>query len=237
MMRIAYLAIAVLLLAATMAGAANTTTYSFTAYVGPSGAGENWISVPGVPLSPEPDAVFGSVADFYALSALDPVTQNMIGWASWEPNFNILLGEGYTLTVDGADAPFSFDGIADGVPNEEGQKTDMWISLPGSSMVDGAEHWVGCPYDTVVDLETILVTDGTKTIPLLSWNENDETAVSLGWISDSWYYLDAASQNLFYTDIYWVGGEPTLQPWHMYKVTTYKENIALIIPAPAAAAM
>jgi len=225
-MRIACLVVLVSLLAAS---AAMAYTYSYTAYVGPPGSqiGENWISVPGVPFNPSPDAVFGAWADDYRLVKLDPVTQSGIGWASYDPAFNILLGEGYKLTVDdGMDHPFSYQGVASGVPDSEGKKTDMWISLPGQPGAPISEHWIGHPFLETVEWVDIQVTDGTQTISV-------QDAVANGWLEGYWQYLDAPTQSGYAVDPDGILGDTFLSPWHMYKVLTYKNNIALIIPAPA----
>jgi hypothetical protein len=135
----------------------------------------------------------------------------------------ILLGEGYMINNSGSTAiTVSYEGAPDGLPDSEGVGTDMWISLPGGSM-----HWMGNPFYHSVGFDQIMVTDGTQTLRMAS-------AVSQNWLSGTWTTLDGQTQEETTVGLASLNPDDSfLRPTHMYKVQTYRQNLAVIIPCNA----
>lgn len=229
-----YALVVLALMGLLLAGTANAETYTQTMY-----SGCNWFALNGVPLDPAPSSIFVGEEGLIdgALTRLDPTNGNTIPWFSWDDPATfggMLLGDGFRLNVeDGVDHTISYEGAPDGLPDANG-KTDMWISLPGFTGQEGGMHWIGTPYATPVLWSSILVTDGTKTVPVMDFDDTTEDAVSLGWIEPYWAYLDAASGNTCYVDPDGIFGDPNMLPGQLFEVITHKSNLALIIPAPAA---
>lgn len=195
----------------------------------PGYTGENWIAMRSVPFDPNPEIVFGdlSLIDDGRLQRRDPVTGNLEGFISFEPEVfgGMLLGDGYKVYVqDGLQHTITYSGAPAGLPDGVGQLTDMWISLPGQSGMNGGMHWVGFPFNHPVLWTNVLVTDGTQTVPVLD-------AVNLGWLQGYWQYMDAPTQNLMQVDPDELSGSAYLEPGRTYEVITMKSNLALIIPA------
>lgn len=194
--------------------------------------GENWISAPLVPYNPAPDALFGTVLAQSSLTRLDAPYQREITYNTDPAAFgNILLGDGYILNYTGSTAvTISYEGAPDGVPGSSGNMTDMWISLPGRQ-IDlsnlGGLHWIGHPFSHAISTDLCLVTNGTMTLTL-------SQAVADGWIDPLWYGLDPATKDQFTVGLSTQKPQKAyLQPGYMYKITTHRDNLALIIPANA----
>ncbi|MCE5313553.1 MAG: hypothetical protein ABFD49_02115 [Armatimonadota bacterium] len=202
-------------------------------------SGFNLVAAPVVPLNSDPLSVFDQVGlDYYSssLSRFDGATATMVGYDPYNTSAfgGVLLGDGYWLWCDTAYS-VSFDGVADGVPDANNVKTDMWISLPGDQ-TDGVDaggwNLIGNPFNHDVPFgsdeysgvgDYLKVTDGVdmKTI---------EEAEAAGWISGQFSYYDGNTQTMynagyFYCDDYY------LRAGKGYWVYTNRDNLALIIPA------
>lgn len=194
----------------------------------------NLISCPLVPFNPDPMDVFTGINVVNTLSRFDAPTQTGILYDDLDPAAfgNVLLGDGYWLLSDG-NYTVSYAGVPDGVPDASDNMTDMWISLPGGQLdgIDaGGWHIIGHPFNhpTVVDSgswtgDNIFLTDGTT---LKTWGE----AVAAGWCEGVMTGMDATTQTGF-TVGYDLADTDTLEAGKGYWFLTYKDNLALIIPA------
>jgi len=150
----------------------------------------------------------------------------------------ILLGEGYWLNCEGSGGTVSNEivGIPDGVPSG-GTMTDMWISLPGhqtDGLDAGGWHIIGHPFNHATCVNKIAggnesyvgdhiwFTDGTT---LKTWEE----AVYATWVD----YKFSGNESFGGADVQYDGGgyDTYLRPGKGYWVNTYKDNLAMIIPA------
>jgi len=198
--------------------------------------GWNLVCAPLVPFNPDPNDVFDGAP--YGVDGLltrfDAPSSGNITYDSLDPQAfgNILLGDGYWLYSYGG-GTIDFDGVPDGVPDGSGNMTDMWISLPGNQL-DGQDaggwHLIGHPFnhDTPVDDGSgtganIYFTDGTT---LKNWSE----AAAAGWVADAMITYDNVAGNLN-VQFDGLGDDDTLRPAHGYWLFTYKDNLAMIIPA------
>lgn len=209
-----------------------TTTATYDLYMGWS-----LISAPLVPINPDPLSVYAGAPDGldYLCYRYDP-SSGWVTYDSFDPSAygNVLLGDGSSLNCMSAGATISYVGVEDGVPDGTGAMTDMWISLPGSQ-TDGIDaggiHLIGQPFNhnTPVDPsgqnigDGIFFTDGTT---LKNWSE----AVADSWVDGKLSTLDPANGAVDVQFDGW-GGDDTLRPGKGYWLTTYKDNLALIIPA------
>lgn len=218
--------------------AAQTETATIDIYTG-----WNLVAAPLVPLDPLVDSVFAGFDTWFtaAISRWDAPTQGLIAYDPFDiPGAfgNILLGDGYWFNYpEGGTA--SYTGVANGVPDSLGTKTDMWISLPGNQF-DGEDaggwHLVGNPYNNDVPVdpnfnlngEGILFTDGTQ---MKVWAD----AEAAGWVEGGMSYWNAVNQGLedmgflFNTD-------DNLRVAKGYWLKTNKDNLAMVVlaypPAP-----
>lgn len=215
---------------------------------------EGWqmISCPLVPLNSDPYAVFAGAPggiDFL-LSGWDPSTGGKPFEGDPVAFGGILLGDGFWLYVDtGMGGTISYDGVANGVSDLAGTKTDMWISLPGNqndaftepspvgdpNAQGGGWHMIGLPYNNTVCVnkvtggaesyvgDRILFTDGTTS---KTWDE----AVQASWVDYKMSGFDTANSAF---DIQYDGGgfSTNLDPGKGYWFQTYKDNLAMIILA------
>jgi len=213
----------VLAMVVVMGGAcvADTATYDVL-------ADWNCISAPLVPFNPDPMAVFTGINVVNTLSRYDAPTQTGILYDDLDPAAfgNILLGDGYWLLSDGT-YTVSYDGVPDGVPDGSGNMTDMWVSLPGAQLDPddaGGWHLIGQPFnhDTNV-MANLSLTDGTT---LKSW----EDAVAAGWCEGVMTAFDASIQTGT-TVGFDLADDDHLRPAKGYWFLTFKDNLALIIPA------
>ncbi len=211
----------------------------------------NLVSCPLVPFVPAPwnglsgveKGVFDPVdIDFMgSMSRWDAASQGQIGWSQFNPGDfgNILLGEGYWVYQGDPQGPspvqtVSYSGVPDGVPDANGVKTDMWISLSGQQGDGdlGGWHLIGHPFNHEVCIskepgnllgDNITITDGTT---LKTWGE----AVAEGWVNDPMTTWDGVSQGENSVG-YFFAADEYLRPGHGYWVRTNKDNLAMIIPA------
>jgi hypothetical protein len=96
----------------------------------------------------------------------------------------------------------------------------MWISLPKAGAT-----LVGYPFLEPTDITTCLMTDGSQTVTL-------EEAMANGWFDGMAQGWDSTIQSYVPVGVFpWYSHQ--LDPFHGYWITTYQDNLALIIPAPA----
>jgi hypothetical protein len=222
------LALMMVVAGASVAATATIDLYSFA-------GGANLVACPLVPFNPDPAVAFGSLGDLSGMLArFDATTgSDMVYDAQWGPDTtfgNLLLGDGFWLTA--GDTTVTYTGVANGVPDATGAKTDMWISLPGNQydgLDAGGVHLIGNPYASYVDKSLISFTDGTT---LKSWNDAAYPSEGDAWVTDSIGGFDGATGNSVTISLGF-GDREDMEPARGYFVTTLKDNLAMIITAPA----
>jgi len=231
-----------------MAHAATQTAqmdvYDYFSFIGP----------PIVPLTPDPVTVFSAAGVDVSgdgnstISRYEATEGNVYDYVSFAP-WNMLLGEGYKIDYRSGTLPHaqpvhvSYVGLPDGVPTGT-VMTDMWVSLPGNQFDGqdiGGQHWISTPFNHAIpfnkdgsqawdpsdpDMSNIMVTDGNTVRTFRNASE-----VAPIWIADAWTYYDGASRNQYDAGCYGYHADNSLRPGSAYKVFTYKDNLALIIPA------
>lgn len=185
------------------------------------------VAAPLVPFEPDAALVFANAADY---TGWDPTT----GGLSYGEGFmNVLLGDGYWLYSVG-DTQVSYNGVADGVPDGSGNRTDMWISLPGDSG-DGADaggwHIIGYPFASPMDTDSgansgdqVFFTDGTS---LKNWSE----AAAANWVEATMSGYSPAQGGGFTVVYDDSEGTKTLAVGNGYWIRTLKDNLAMILNA------
>lgn len=237
-MKTAFLIVLLALSLAVCASAVTTATATVQLY-----AMTNQICAPLVPIDPAPlyegglgiMGVFAGWTDLYmgsdTVKKFEPTNgseKTLLG--EWGADEGVLAGDGYIGWVDGYTEPvidpvksFSFDGV-------DISDTDLWISLPGITGGSGGTHWIGITYPvgTVINYLAVIVTDGTDSYTMEQIATGGE-GIPTDWIDAAFIYYDATSQ----------GEKPVPWEWamelyggQMYRVTTMKSNLALIIPHP-----
>ena len=200
--------------ARTQSDIAITSGTSVTVPTGTIGVGFNLISFPYVPADPTPATVFGATPISSKLFRWDNVTQAFTGYDSLNPGtFGTLSPtQGYALLTTGT-ANVSYQGLA--------TTSDVRISIP-------KEGWslIAQPLATVTLWNNLQVTDGTETKSL-------QDAITAGWIGRIAFTWDAASGDWGYVGTGARGSrfDDSLRPWHAYWITTYKDDLAVIIPS------
>jgi len=191
-----------------------TSGTSVTVPTGTIGVGFNLISFPYVPADPTPATIFGITPISSKLFRWDNVTQAFTGYDSLNPDTFGKLSptQGYALLTTGT-ANVSYQGLA--------TTSDVRISIP-------KEGWslIAQPLATVTIWNNLQVTDGTETKSL-------QDAITAGWIGRIAFTWDVASGNWGYVGTGARGSrfDDSLRPWHAYWITTYKDDLAVIIPA------
>jgi hypothetical protein len=197
------------------------TTYSTTLYVG-----QNLVAPPGVPFNPDPAVVFQDNAGppnpipiMFALTRWDAAGQSYVPYNPFSPGDygGVLLGEGAWLPVD-PQVVWQYDGAPDGLPDTGGTMTDMWVSLPKAGLT-----LFGHPFNHVVTFANCFMTDGTQTLTM-------DQARTAGWTDALIFAWDGPGQSYINVGIdpWWY---PDLEPYRGYWMTTFQDNLALIIPA------
>lgn len=234
----------VLAMLLVMGGAAIADTASIDVFTG-----WNQIGCPLVPmdLSVEEFDGFDYTEPYFAWDevALDLELGNLKRWdainGSWLTYFTdeafgkLLLGDGYSLRVGGPNTTLQYTGVPNGVPDANGKKTDMWISLPGlqgdsNVPFGGGWHLISTPYADDVPayyfdefenpVWNIFFTDGTQ---VLDWM----AAADAGWVSDTLFGMSAGLP----TQVSYNLEEYTMKAGQAYWLQTNKDNIAMIIIA------
>lgn len=189
------------------------------------------------------DLAAGTLTRFNATDGSWPVYDGIPG----SPFGKLLLGDGYQFRSSITTA-INYRGVPDGVPGTDGKKTDMWISLPGlktdantEAPVGGGWALIGTPYATDVQSYP-LNEDGsfvTDTEGNMVWNINftDGTsvkswmaAIEAEWVSGTMF---AISDGFMVPVAYDDATPPVLKAGRGYWVKTFKDDIAMIITAPA----
>lgn len=210
---VAFLAATVALIGATAAMAAPVNT-SLTV-----SNGWNLISLPTVPLDPDPLTVFSSIGGESAIDGklirYDPVLRSNLTWDPFSDEFgNMLLGDGYWLfRQEAGSASFTYTGVD--------VSGDHWLSLPRAGWT-----LLGYPNNTPATLpfENLLVTNGIETKSITD-------AINAGWISDS-----AITYNTAFKSNETVGipdafpDLENLESGRGYWFFTNVNNLALIVP-------
>ena len=186
---------------------------------------KNLISLPCVPLIPEPLSVFSSFNIHDNLAAWDPINQIENKYNSTEPEAfgGTLLGEGYWLTGV-AGQQIQYESLPSGIPTD-GVPTDVWIPLPGADngINNGGRHLIGCPYDTYVPISNIQF---TNSVEILSWSQ----ANAAGWVGASISYWTDSGYS--YITCNGPNAVTVIQPGKGYWVDTNIDNLAMIVTAP-----
>jgi len=220
------LALLVLGCAAAMAQTATATIELYKGF--------QLVAPPLVPINPDPVSVFGG-ATFGVDSQLTRWDPNVGGISYDSLSSDPYGGYGGVLLGDGAwlfseRATITYTGVADGVPDASGTRTDMYISLPGQTAGGGGWHIIGYPFNKSMQIDNgdatgsyVQFTDGTQT---LSWS----AAVAAGWVESGLTGWNATTGG--YTVQYdQLGDSTSLDPGHGYWCHTFKSNIAMILPA------
>jgi hypothetical protein len=187
--------------------------------------GENYFSLPAVPFNSDPVSVISDLNTISSLCRFDPVPNNMVSYTEWFPEEfqGMVLGDGFYIWGGDETYTTTYQGYPDALRDDNGNLTDICISLPGYTDSEGGPHWIGHPFNHQILWTNVLVTDGIKTIPVLD-------AVGQGWLEGGWTTWDAVNQGPISIDL----DDPVncyMQPGYMYIVFTHKSNLALIIPA------
>ena len=199
----------VLLFAITVSAA----TAAVIDHTGNVTAGWNMLALAGIPLDPDPTAVFGSIPVDTKLYRLDAATQSMILYDVWTPDIfgNMLLTDGYWLLADAADS-FTYSGL------DDNDSMDVWISLPVAGWT-----LMGNPFSYDYTWANAKVTDGNITVSMT------DASRSQSWLSSIGYWFDNNTQSML--DIGIPDDYPSteaLPPWHGMWVQSNRDKIALI---------
>lgn len=206
-----------LLVCAALVGLAVSASAIVTSIGGPLYNGWNLLAVPGVPINPAPTSVFptGLRVDGY-LYRWDAATQSQIMYDEWSPDVfgNMLLGEGYWLSVDTTVATsYSCSGLNDT------DIMDIWISLPKSGFT-----MIGNPFSYNFPWANAKVTDGNVTVSM------EVAAKTNNWLQSIAWGWDSPTQSQF--DMGIPADWPTedfLRAGNGYWVVSYQDKLALIL--------
>lgn len=197
-------------------------------------AGWNYVGCPGMPLDVYPTDVFWGLDIEGNLRKYDAPTQSSMTYTSQgQDDFGfITLGDGYMVYCCG-DGSVSYVCYPDGMPDSNGNMTDMVISLPGDqtdSQDAGGLHLISPPFghDTSVDAgggtgNNILFTDGTS---VKTWAQ----AAADGWVDCEMTTYHPLIGD-FDVRCDGLGYDGSLRSCMGYQLLTYKDNLAMIIPA------
>ena len=99
---------------------------------------------------------------------------------------------------------------------------DMRISLPKTGW-----SLISLPFESPVLWSEVLVTNGSSTL-------SQQDAIAAGWIGRIAFTWDNQTSNFGYVGTGARGSrfDDSLRPWHAYWISTYRDDLALIVPAP-----
>ncbi|MDI6829363.1 MAG: hypothetical protein QME62_12850 [Armatimonadota bacterium] len=188
----------------------------------------NLISLPAIPKDPDPSVVFaGFPLENSALWRYDAPNTSFCCYDPWCPGpfGGALITDGYWLWNETAGSTISYEAVT------ENYTTDMWISLPGkqNDNIGGGWTLIGTPYDVNYPWENVKVTDGTQTITV-----KEACNLPDPWLAQMHFYFNAEYQSLetlSYPEQF--PNSTELVPWHGYWINSLKDNLALILEAPA----
>lgn len=213
------------------------------------GYGGPWfasVGLPGVPVNPDPAAVFFGAKDAMPSGVLD----GNLSWFdptgdqnTWpypyvyydgyvrdsaglpQPHIfgPIYSGRGYWLKMGERGATISYQAITSPI-----QSTDRYIALPRQHMT-----FIGNPFNDTVMWQSMLVTDGKTVISLLdAWREE----YNYNWLCPVSFWWDCLTQSQCTLEgVLWWASDPDTQycmkPWQGYWTYSYMDRLALIVPA------
>jgi len=187
-----------------------TTTASSAA--GTLNAGWGLVSIPLVPVNPDPASVFAGIDIDSKLYRFDRATQSMILYDVWTPDIfgNVSVDEGYWVQVD-TSKTISYQAYG-------GTAATHTTQLP-------AAGWaiIGCSFQSNRQWPDTLVTLGATTVPI-------STARGNGWISGTGYWFDSSTQSM--VDFGLPEDFPTgteLRTWHGHWVQSYVNSLTLTL--------
>ncbi|MDI6829238.1 MAG: hypothetical protein QME62_12225 [Armatimonadota bacterium] len=180
--------------------------------------GWNLISIPGIPLNPDPPTIFGSIPiSPNKLFRFDAATKSFIAFDEWTPyEFGgMLLTDGYWLLSTAA-CRFSYEGL------DDNETMDVWVSLPKTGWT-----LMGNPFNREYYWADTKVTDGNITVSL------EDAGRTHNWLSTTAWWWDAQSQSLGTLGLPddFPSAE-SMAAWHGYWVESYVDKIALIFESP-----
>lgn len=190
--------------------------------------GFNLLSMPGMAANPNPLNVLSEFAGAGLTDRLrrfDAAGQREIVYNSANPaDFgNLLWPDGFQLRLNAGERLYY---EYQGVRTESG---DLWVSLPKTGVT-----LIGSGFDAEVDWSSTKVTDGAKTVTLLSASRIEVPV----WLNSIAYYFDAATQTDKRLGIDLDNPDSTrMQPWYGYWVSTSRDNLALFITSGGPLAM
>ncbi len=186
--------------------------------------GWNFLSLPIDPANPAPAVVFRGVDITGNLIGFDKETQSektfnlanlgAFGQLSSDEGYWLYLPPGQTVKFNGAAAT-----------------NDRHIKLPQTlANPVGAMTAIGYPFQVAQPVENLKVYNPNAAEPKL---RSFAEACSAGWISGILYGWDAPTRSMFTasTEEDWPD-RTYLEPWHGYWLTSYVNELELIIPAP-----
>jgi len=182
------------------------------------------------------------------ITRFDAPSQGKIDYYPEETEWSLLLGEGYMVDYrtagpaksEGRCVPVTvvYTGVLDGVPDADTTMTDMWISLPGNqrdTVSAGGLAWISCPFNHKVSFNTnwdggddndglnIKVTDGNSVYGV---------SAASSWVEAQFSYFKGNVQGWENAGYSPDDNDVTyLEPGRAYRVKTFVDNLALIIPA------
>lgn len=188
----------------------------------------------------EPYFAFDEIGDDllnYKMSRWDPVNGGLLTYLVDDAFGKLLLGDGYNVEVTlPGKTTITYTGVPNGVPDAGGNKTDMWISLPGiqgdsNVPVGGGWHLISTPYQDDVPAYgfddfgnpywNIFFTDGTEVLDWLA-------AVDANWVGDTMYGITGGLSSVV---TYGSETDYIMKSGRGYWIETKKDNIAMIIIA------
>ncbi|HUV04026.1 MAG TPA: hypothetical protein VMX94_02845 [Armatimonadota bacterium] len=177
----------------------------------------NLLSLPGIPLDPDPPSLFGVIPISGNLYKWNAPLQGLDMYIDGDPDSfgHMLLTDGYWLrNTTGSAQPLSFSGLDD---NDD---MDIWISLP-------KKGWtlIGNPFSYPFPWVNAKVTDGDSTMLL-----RDASQWGVRWLSSAAIGWDEVGQGNIVVGV--PDDNPTeesLRAWHGYWVRSYKDKVALIL--------
>jgi hypothetical protein len=181
--------------------------------------GANQLCLQGVPINPDPQAVFAgtdiTVGD-YPLYRWDAATQGQYQYDNWAPwTFGgMLLSDGYTL-YSITNGSYSYDTLSDV------DSMDVWVSLPKAGW-----SLIGNPYSYDYPWENVKVTDGNVTVSMQT------AAKTNNWLQSVAFWWNAAEQSQYELGITEDWSNTTMMPVkHGIWVLSWVDKIALIMEA------
>lgn len=196
----------------------------------------NLISIPNVAYGPAPWQVFA--ATLPALEDTQTVSGSLIKWRTTAPQ---VFDDSYYAYRDQGTEGVRFGPIYSGqgywirsvlsgeicysARTGSIETTDRFIRLPYGidSNDDGGFTLIGLPFQDKQLLANLSITDGNHVVSMAD-------AIAMNWVDNTLWWWDSANQQQKTVKI--SGGDDTyLWPWRGYWIRTFRDKLALIIPA------